>query len=57
MMRTDIAGIWGAFILEECETFKKCSLNHVLLDTLPAFECFLAYWANYRSHAAQIVAA
>jgi len=57
MMRADIAGIWGAFILEECETFKKCGLNHVLLDTLPAFERFPAYWANYRSQAAQIVTA
>ena len=57
MMKTDIACIWGAFILNEWATFEKCGLIGALHKTLPAFERFPAYWADHQSQAAQVVTA
>jgi hypothetical protein len=57
MMKTDIACIWGAFLIDEWATFEKCGLIGALRETLPVFESFPAYWADYQSQAAKIIAA
>lgn len=57
MMQMEIACIWGAFIVDEWATFEKCGLISELPETLPAFESFPVYWADYQSQAAKIVAA
>lgn len=56
-MRADVAVIWGAFVLDEWAVFEKCGLHGALRDTLPAFERFPAYWADYQVQAARILAA
>jgi len=55
--RAEIAVTWGVFILDEWKTFEKRGLNNALRQTLPAFERFPVYWANYKSQAARILAA
>ncbi|MCC4284828.1 hypothetical protein LL273_13945 [Marinobacter salarius] len=57
MMRADISCIWGAFILDELALFEEYGLSDLLHETLPALESFPAYWADYQSQAAQILAA
>jgi hypothetical protein len=57
LMRLDIACIWGSYILDELATFERYGLMEALHETLPAFERFPAYWADYQAQAAQIVAA
>lgn len=57
MMRLDIACIWGSFMLDELATFKRYGLMGALHETLPVFERFPTYWADYQAQAAQFVAA
>ena len=57
MVRLDIACIWGSFIIDERATFEKYGLMGAFQETLPAFERFPDYWADYQAQAAQIVAA
>lgn len=57
LMRLDVACIWGSFMLDELDTFKRYGLMGALHETLPAFERFPTYWADYQAQAAQFVAA
>jgi hypothetical protein len=57
IMRADIACNWGAFILDERKSFESYGLLDALNETLPAFELYPSYWADYKTQAAQIVAA
>lgn len=57
MMQANVAVVWGAFVLDEWAVFEKCGLHDALRGTLPAFECFPAYWADYQAQAARILAA
>ena len=56
-MQANVAVIWGAFVLDEWAVFDKCGLHGALSDTIPAFERFPAYWADYQAQAARILAA
>jgi len=57
IMRADIACIWGAFILDELALFEEYGLIDAIHETLPAFELYPSYWANFKAQAARIVAA
>lgn len=57
IMRADIACIWGTFILDELTLFEDHRLIGALHETLPAFELYPSYWADYKTQAAQIFAA
>jgi hypothetical protein len=57
IMRADIACIWGAFILDELALFEEYGLIDAIHETLPAFELYPSYWADFKAQAARIVVA
>lgn len=57
LMKAEVAVIWGAFIQDEWAVLEKYGLHEALRETLPAFESYPEYWAEYQSQAAKTIAA